>query len=89
MRSDHLIVYKHGIVQYIFSVQVFSLLKELALHSQTIYKITGKVMPFYNNCYKVIQIKTFRIKCLLFSHFVTIPPSKPLFNLEQGFRKYS
>jgi hypothetical protein len=48
MRSDHIIVYEHGIVQYILSVQVFICYKNWILHRQTIYKITGKVMPFYN-----------------------------------------
>ncbi len=51
-----------------FSVQVLIWYKNWILHSQTIYKITGKVMPFYNNCFK-IQIKTFRIKYLLFFIF--------------------
>jgi hypothetical protein len=68
MRNDHIIVYKRGIVQYILSVQVFICYKNWILHSQTIYKITSKVMSFYNNYFR-IQIKTLRIKYLLFFTF--------------------
>jgi hypothetical protein len=61
MRSVHIIVYKHGIVQYILSVQVFICCKNRILHSQTVYMIIDKVMPSYNKCFKN-QIKTFRMK---------------------------
>ncbi len=46
MRSAHLIVYKHGIVQYILSVQVIILYKNWILHGQTTYVITEKMMLF-------------------------------------------
>ncbi len=80
------IVYKHGIVQYILSVQVLIWYKNRILHRQTIYKITGKVMPFYNNCFK-IQIKTFRIKYFLFSHFMHDSTFQTSFQLGTGFPK--
>jgi hypothetical protein len=86
MRSDHIIVYEHSIVQYILSVQVFICYNNWILHSQTIYKITGKVMPFYNNCFK-IQIKTFEIKYLLFSHFMHHSTLQTSFQLGTGFPK--
>jgi hypothetical protein len=44
--SVHIIVYKHGIVQRILSVRVFICCENQILHSQTIYRITEKVMPF-------------------------------------------
>jgi hypothetical protein len=44
MRSVHIIVYKHGIVQYILSVQVIVCYKNWILHRQTVYGITEKVM---------------------------------------------
>jgi hypothetical protein len=44
MRSVHIIVYKHGIVQYILSVQVIGCYKNWILNRQTIYEITEKVM---------------------------------------------
>jgi hypothetical protein len=53
MRSVHIIVYKHGIVQYILSVQISFCYKNWILHSQTIYGITENVMPLKNNCLKI------------------------------------
>jgi hypothetical protein len=44
MRSIHIIVYKHGIVQYILSVQVIVCYKNWILHRQTIYGITEEMM---------------------------------------------
>jgi hypothetical protein len=74
MRSDYISVYKHGILQYIFSVQVIFCYKNLILHMQTVYRLTEKVMPFKNKCEK-IQIKKFRIKYLLF--FTVHAPFQP------------
>jgi hypothetical protein len=48
MRSVHVIVYKHGIVQYILSVQVIVCYKNWILHRQTIYGITDKIMLLKN-----------------------------------------
>jgi hypothetical protein len=45
MRSVHIIAYKHGIVQYILSVQVSFCYKNWTDNSQTIYGTTEKVMP--------------------------------------------
>jgi hypothetical protein len=61
MRSVHIIVYTHGIVQYILSVQVVVCYKNWILHRQTKYGFTEKVMLFKNKYFK-IQIKTCRIK---------------------------
>ncbi len=56
MRSVHIIVYKHGIVQYILSVQVIVCYKNGILQRQTIYGITEKVMLFY------IYVLKFKLK---------------------------
>jgi hypothetical protein len=46
MRSVHVIVYKHGIAQYILSVQVIVCYKNWILQRLTIYGITDKIMSF-------------------------------------------
>jgi hypothetical protein len=56
LRSAHIIVYKHGTVQYILSVQVIGCYKKWILHRQTIYGINEKVMVF-----KIIVLK-FKLK---------------------------
>jgi hypothetical protein len=53
MRSVYISVYKHGIVQYIFSVQVIFCYKNSILHRQTVNRLTEKVMPFKNKCEKL------------------------------------
>ncbi len=53
MRSVHIIVFKHGIVPYILSVQKIFCYKNWISHSQIIYGITEKVMPFKINVLKL------------------------------------
>jgi hypothetical protein len=53
MRSVHIIVYKHGIVQYILSVQVIVCYKNWILQRQTIYELPEKIMLFKNKCLKL------------------------------------
>ncbi len=56
IRSAHIIVYTHGTVQYILSVQVIGCYKKWILHRQTMYGISEKVMVF-----KIIVLK-FKLK---------------------------
>ncbi len=52
----------------------------IGFYSKTIYRITKKVLPLINNCFK-IQIKTLRIKYYFFHISCTSPSSQPLFKM--------